>query len=205
MFQLDALRVFPTIHPMIHSMRRILLLLTGILSLTAVRAAEDPAHAELRTLRTEIIDAITKGDIDTVLQHVHPDVVVTWQNSEVCRGRQGLKDFFEKTGRDSFKGYKVPPTPDDLTLLHDGDTGISFGETVAAYKLLGKDYEIKSRWTATLVKVDGKWLLAAYHISMNILDNPLLNTAKSALYTAAGIAGVIGIIIGIVLGKRRKA
>lgn len=195
---------FQTLTAMMTSLHRILLALTGLLVLTSAQAAEDAAHAELRTLRTEVIDAITKGDIDSVIRHVHPDVVVTWQNSEVCRGRQGLKDFFEKTGRDSFKGYKVPPTPDELTILHGGDTGVSFGETVAQYHLLGKDYEIKSRWTATLVKVDGKWLLAAYHISMNVLDNPLLNAAKGALYVAGGIALVIGIGIGVFLGKRRK-
>ncbi|MFM7182773.1 MAG: DUF4440 domain-containing protein [Verrucomicrobiales bacterium] len=185
--------------------RLILLVLAGLFALSGAHAAEDPAHDELRTLRTTIIDAIVKGDIDTVLKHVHPDVVVTWQNSQVCRGRQGLKDFFEKTGRESFKGYKLPPTPDELTILHGGDTGISFGETVAGYKLLGKDYEIKSRWTATLVKVDGQWQLAAYHISMNVLDNPLINTAKSALSVAAGVALVLGLAIGVLLGRRRQA
>ncbi len=166
-------------------------------------AAEDPVHDELRAVRTKIIDAITRGDIDTVLQHVHPDVVVTWQNSEVCRGRQGLKDFFERMGRKSFKGYKVPPTPDELTIMHGGDTGISFGKTVAEYDLLGKQYEIESRWTATLVKEDGQWLLAAYHISMNTLDNPLLDASKKAIYLGGAIALVVGIFIGRILGKRK--
>jgi ketosteroid isomerase-like protein len=184
--------------------RLILLFLTGLFTLASAHAAEDPAHDELRALRTTIIDAIVKGDIDTVLKHVHPDVVVTWQNSEVCRGRAGLKGFFEKTGRESFKGYKLPPTPDELTILHGGDTGVSFGETIAGYKLLGKDYEIKSRWTATVVKVDGRWQLAAYHISMNVLDNPLLNTAKSALSAAAGIALLLGLALGVLLGRWRK-
>ncbi|HEX7260550.1 MAG TPA: nuclear transport factor 2 family protein, partial [Luteolibacter sp.] len=126
-------------------MRKILATLLTMLTLVATSSAEDPAHQELRNLRTEIVAAITKGDIDTVLTHVHPDVVVTWQNSEVCRGRQGLKDFFYKMGKKSFKGYKVPPTPDELTILHGGDTGISFGKTVAAYDLFGKNYEIESR------------------------------------------------------------
>lgn len=166
---------------------------------------EEPAHADLRTLRAEIITAIKGGDIDTVLTHVHPDVVVTWQNSQVCRGRQGLKDFFDRMGKQSFKGYKVPPTPDELTILHGGDAGISFGETIGEYKLLGRDYEIKSRWTATLVKQDGKWLLAAYHISMNALDNPLLNTARRALYYAGGAALAIGLLIGRILAKRAIA
>ena len=189
---------------MTHFPRRILLVLAGLIAVTGPVSAEDPAHDELRGVKTRIIDAIVKGDIDTVLQHVHPDVVVTWQNSEVCRGRQGLKDFFVKTGRESFKGYKVPPTPDELTILHGGDTGISFGATVAEYRIAGKSLEMKSRWTATLVKVDGQWQLAAYHISMNVLDNPLLNAAKGTLSIAAGVALLLGLAVGILVGRWRK-
>jgi ketosteroid isomerase-like protein len=186
-------------------MRTLQKLLIVFLTLGPVTAAEDPAHEELRTLRLSIIDAINKGDIDSVIKHVHPDAVITWQNSEVCRGQKGLREFFERMGKDSFKGYKVPPTPDELTIFHGDDTGVSFGETVAEYNLLGKNYELKSRWTATLVKVDGKWLLAGYHISMNVLDNAILSAAKSGIYLAGGAALVIGILIGRILWKRRAA
>lgn len=167
-------------------------------------AAEDPAHHELRALRTEVIDAITKGDIDGVLRHVHTNVVVTWQNNEVCRGHQGLRDFFNRTGKQTFKGYKLPPTPDELTILYGGDTGVSFGETRARYTLLGKEHELQSRWTATLVKENGRWLLASYHISMNVLNNPLLNAAKRGLYWSGGVALPMGLVIGLILGTRRR-
>lgn len=178
-------------------------ILIALLSFGIANAAEDPAHAELRMLRSEIIAAVTRGEIDTVLKHVHPNVVVTWQNSEVCRGRQGLKDFFDKTGRKSFKGYKIPPTPDELTILHGGDAGVSFGKTIATYDLFGKSYEIESRWTATVVKENGEWLLAAYHISMNTLDNPLLSAAKNGLYIAAGAGLLIGVVIGRIVARRK--
>lgn len=168
-------------------------------------AAEDAAHNELRTLRSELIDAITKGDLDRVLRHVHTNVVVTWQNNEVCRGHPGLRDFFHRTGKDTFKGYRLPPTPDELTILYGADTGVSFGPTIAQYKLLGKAYELKSRWTATLVKEEGRWLLAGYHISMNVLDNPLLGGAKQALYWGGGGALVVGLLAGFLLGKRKRS
>lgn len=171
---------------------------------SAGAAAEDPAHNELRLLRTQVIDAITKGDIDAVLTHVHPDVVVTWQNAEVCRGAAGLREFFERMGRKTFRGYKVPPTPDDLTILHGGDTGVSFGRVVGQYTLLGKELEFTSRWTATLVKEKGRWLLASYHVSFNALDNPLLNAAEKSLVWVAAGTGVFGLLIGVLLGRRRK-
>jgi ketosteroid isomerase-like protein len=161
----------------------------------------DPAHDELRALRTAVIDAITKGDIDAVVTYLHPNVVVTWQNNEVCRGHKGLREFFERMGKNAFKGYKVPPTPDELTILYGGDTGVSFGQTIGQYKLLGKDYELKSRWTATVVKENGRWLLASYHISTNVLDNPLLNTARQSLYIAGGVALLLGLGAGLLIAR----
>ncbi|MBL9204733.1 MAG: nuclear transport factor 2 family protein [Opitutaceae bacterium] len=175
-------------------------------ALPVVQAApEDPAHNELRALRTQVIEAITKGDIDAVVAHVHPNVVVTWQNAEVCRGAAGLREFFERMGKKTFKGYKVPPTPDDLTQLYGGDTGVSFGSVVGQYTLLGKELEFKSRWTATLVKENGKWLLASYHVSFNALDNPLLNAAEKSLIWVAAGTGVLGLLIGLFFGRRKQA
>lgn len=184
-----------------------LLLCLGLVCTVArpeLQAAEDPAHNELRLLRTEVIDAISKGDIDTVLKRVHPNVVVTWQNSEVCRGADGLKEFFNRMGKSTFKGYKVPPTPDELTILHGGATGISFGQVVGHYTLLGKEFEFKSRWTATLVKEDGRWLLASYHVSLNALDNPLISSAKKSLIWVSLGVGVIGLLVGLLIGKRKR-
>jgi uncharacterized protein (TIGR02246 family) len=167
-------------------------------------ATEDPAHNELRALRSEVIDAITKGDFEGVARHVHPNVVVTWQNAEVCRGVDGLRAFFQRMGKEAFKGYKVPPTPDELTILHGGNTGISFGHVVATYSLLGRELEFTSRWTATLVKQEGRWQLASYHVSLNALDNPIIDAAKRSLMWAAVIAGGIGIVVGVLLGKRKR-
>ncbi|MEO6002226.1 MAG: nuclear transport factor 2 family protein [Opitutus sp.] len=175
-----------------------------IVTSTAV-AAEDPAHNELRALAKSVIDAIGKGDIDGILTNVHPNVVVTWQNNEVCRGAQGLKDFYTRMGKNAFKGYKVPPTPDELTILYGGDTGVSFGHVVAQYTLFGKEFEFTSRWTATLVRENGRWLLASYHVSLNALDNPLINSAKNSLmWTGIGV-GIAGLVIGWLVGKRKRA
>src|SRR5438128_3561164 len=65
------------------------------------------------------------GDVDKQLEHVHKDVVVTWQNGEVVRGLDGLREFYKKNVAQQkvFQGYKEPPTPADLTILHGSDTG----------------------------------------------------------------------------------
>lgn len=190
--------------------RWIPLLLVGALSSPAfvqaqtTAAPDDPAHNELRALRIQVLEAIKSGDVERTLTYVHPNLVVTWQNQEVCRGREGLRDFYNRMGKDAFRGYKVDPMPDDLTILYGGDTGISFGSSVAAYRLLGKEFEFKNRWTATLVKENGRWLLASYHVSNNTLDNPLVNTAKRALYGAGVIGLIVGLAFGLLVARRRK-
>ncbi len=162
--------------------------------------SEEEAHNELRALRNEVLSAITQGDFDKVLTFIHPNVVITWQNNEVCRGHQGLTAFMQRMGKAAFKSHKLPPTPDELTIFHGANTGLSFGRTVALYKILGKEIEVTSRWTSTLVKENGRWLLAGYHVSVNALDNPLLNGAKKALYWMGGIAGLLGLAIGWGIG-----
>jgi hypothetical protein len=185
------------------SATRLIILLASLLTAYTANAVEDPAHQELRILRTQMIDAVTKGDIDTVIKNTHPNAVITWQNATVCRGHQGLKDFFEKVGKNSFKGYKLPPTPDDLTIFYGDDTGVSYGETIGQFNLLGKSYEFKSRWTATVVKENGKWQLAAYHVSMDALDNPILSAAKRAFYVAAISALIVGLFLGKLLFRKK--
>lgn len=180
---------------------RIALILTFSMAAPATAQPEDPAHEELRSMRAALLGAITAGDIERVLPMLDENVVITWQNGEVNRGHAGVKTFFERMGRQSFGGYKVPPEPDELTILHGGDTGISFGRSVGQFNVLGSSWEFENRWTATLVKRDGQWKLASYHVSWNALDNPLLNAATRSLYPATIVALVAGLLLGV-LGMR---
>lgn len=192
--------------PNMHRTPWLALILTLTLASAASAQPEHPAHEELRTLRTELLAAITAGDIDRVLTSLHPNVVVTWQNGEVNRGREGVKAFFERMGRQAFAGYKVPPEPDDLTVLYaDGTAGVSFGRSVGQFNVLGASWEFENRWTATVVRDGGKWLVTSYHVSWNALDNPLLNSATRALYGAAAAALAVGLALGALLWRRRRA
>jgi ketosteroid isomerase-like protein len=178
-------------------------LICSLVVVSNIARAEDPAHDELRKMRTDVIQAIEQQDIDRVLTHLHPEVVVTWQNGEVCRGHAGVRDFFERMGKRAFRGYKVPPTPSELTIMHDGDAGISYGKAVGQFQLLGRSYEFTNYWTATMVKHDDKWLLAGYHVSWNALDNPLLTGCKRALYIVAPLVLLAGMIFGAYIAKRK--
>jgi ketosteroid isomerase-like protein len=172
-------------------------------------ATEDPAHHELRALRDGLLDAIKKGDIERELTYLHPNVVVTWQNAEVSRGRDGVRAYLNRMLNGPTKivsDYQLDLNVDELTILYGGDTGISFGGSREHIGLAtGTNIDYPARWSATLVKEDGKWLVASLHASTNLFENPFLATTKRLMYIGCAVALVVGLLVGWLVGRRRKA
>jgi len=171
-------------------------------------AKDEAVHNELRALRDGLVDAINKGDIERQLTYLHPNVVVTALNGEVSRGRDGVRAYFLKmtTGpKRVVESFHCEVMVDELTILYGAETGIAFGSAVQDYKLTdGLNLDVKTRWTATLVKEHDRWLVASLHASASLFDNPLLAMAKRTAYWAGGISLVVGLIVGLVIGGRRK-
>lgn len=169
---------------------------------------DEAVHNELRALRDGLIDAMNKGDIDRELAYMHPNVVVTWHNAEVSRGRDGVRAYLTRMLSGPNKvvsSYSATVEVDELTILYSGDTGISFGSAVEHFKLNnGTTLDLPARWSATLIKEGDKWLIASLHASDNLFNNPLLDMAKRTAYWAGGISLIVGLLAGLVIGKSRK-
>jgi len=175
-----------------------------------VATPEDPAHQELRGIKDDLVTAFNKRDYDGFLRHLHPNIVATWQNSEVARHPDGIKAFMKKMSEgDTKKVESVQATTqvDELTSLYnDKNTGVAFGSVDQDFKFFdGRQFRLTSRWTATFIKENGQWLLAAVHVSGNVFDNPVLELAvkKTALW--AGLcAGAVGLLVGFLIARFRK-
>jgi ketosteroid isomerase-like protein len=169
---------------------------------------DEAVHNELRALRDGLMDAMNKGDIDRELTFLHPNVVVTWHNAEVSRGRDGVRAYLTRmlSGPNKIvSSYSATVDVDELTILYGGNTGISFGSAIEHFKLNdGRMLDLPARWSATLVKEGDKWLIASLHASDNLFDNPLLAIAKRTAYWAGGVALVVGLLAGFAIGRRRK-
>ena len=187
-------------------------------SVALAPAAMSPAdiettHQALRALRDGLVRAVNAGDLDGVLSYLHPNVVVTFENAEVCRGHKGVRDYFNRmmTGPDRVvRAYHITPTVDELTILYGDDAGVAFGSEVDDFDLTsGMKFQLKGRWTATLVKENGRWLIASFHASTNLFDNALLDLTKKTMTWVAVGALVLGLVAGFVaarvLGRRRTA
>jgi ketosteroid isomerase-like protein len=170
---------------------------------------DEPIHNELRALRDGLLAALNRGDVEGELAFLHPNVVVTWHNAEVSRGRDGVRAYLNrmlKGPNRAVASYGADVKVDELTILYGGDTGISFGSAVEHFKMTnGRTFDLAARWSATLVKDGDQWLIASLHASDNLFDNPLLNLTRRATYLAAGAGVLLGLILGVLIGRRRRA
>jgi ketosteroid isomerase-like protein len=173
-------------------------------------AREDPAHNELRALKRGAEEAFNKGEIDRLLSdHVLKDVIVTWQNAEVNRGHEGVKGFYNRMMASPdrvVESVKTNIEVDELSHLYGPNTATALGSMQQHFKLRdGMEFDLPSRWTATMVKDNDRWKIAAFHVSANVFDNGVLHTVlRRTAYWVGGIAGGVALAIGIVIGRFSK-
>lgn len=168
----------------------------------------DPAHDELIAMREGMLAAMAAGDIEKQLTFLHPNVVVTWHNAEVSRGHQGVRDYLDRylSGPEKLvTKYSVDLKVDELSILYGGDTAIAWGSGLEHFSLAnGPSFDLEARWSATVVKEDDRWLIANLHVSDNLFDNPLTRAAWTTTYWAGGGALLLGLVIGVLLGRKSK-
>jgi hypothetical protein len=195
-------------------MKKTGLLLVWFLSYANLIAADtDPkveaTHNELRAMRDGLVDSMNKGDIERELTYLHTNAVVTWHNAEVSRGREGVRAYYSRltSGPDKMVDkFSAEIKVDELTILHGENAGISFGSSIEHFQFTnGRRFDLKGRWTATLIKENGKWLIGSLHVSTNLFDNVLLDMVKKYAVRAVCIAVVVGAVLGWLIGRKRKA
>jgi uncharacterized protein (TIGR02246 family) len=207
---------------------RALPVVVALLGLASAAIAQEPAaapapaeaapspealHDELRKLRDEVLAAVARNDFDAILPHFHPQAVFTPMNHQVCRGPQEIRAYFDKMMKGPgavVKSIRIDVEVDRLTDLY-GDTGVAFGTASNHYTLMrGVEFSVQTRWTCSLVRENGRWLITAFHSSADVFDNPILEQEKQAAQLKWGgialVAGaLIGALLGIAIGRRRRA
>lgn len=167
-------------------------------------AASEEAPAAINRLREGLVTSFKKGDIDTLVTFLDSDVVVTWQNAEVCRGPDAVRGFYQRM----MKGDKpvvreIKSEPEVLGRQVHGDVATSWGKLHDHFVLTdGSDLPFNSVFTANIAKRGDRWLVTSFHASINAFENPLLSYAvrKTTLWSGLG-AGLVGLLIGWVVSR----
>lgn len=162
---------------------------------------EEPAHEEIRALRDGALQAYERKDIDELLTYLHPNVAVTVQNAETLRGHQGVREFHERMSvGDNSEVISIRSTfnVDELSMLYGDDTAVAVGSMNDELELRrGMKFSLQSRWTATMVKEDDKWLVSAFHVSTDMFDN---GVSRVMLWWRSVWVGLIAAAIGALCG-----
>lgn len=160
--------------------------------------SDDPTQA-IALLRQELIDSFNKGDVDRLLSHLDPEVVITWQNAEVCRGPAQVRAYYDKmmTGPER-RVEKVSADPQVDGRQIYGDWAVSTGAMNDRFVLTdGSDLAMNSRFTATIARRGNVWNVSSFHVSVNAFENPILGIAARR---AGGWSLTIGLIVGLLIG-----
>lgn len=159
-----------------------------------------PVHAELRQLRDALLEAHTNQDIDRILPLLTEDVVLTMQNGERCFEKAAFRDFYRRTFQEGAAAVETMSSDlrvDDLAILYGNDTAVAHGTSVDFFGLKnGTEFSLYGRWTATCRRTPEGWKLAAFHVSANVFDNAVLDTAKDWIAQVGLLGGLLGFVLG---------
>ncbi|MEO7297187.1 MAG: nuclear transport factor 2 family protein [Verrucomicrobiota bacterium] len=182
-------------------------------ALAALAPEERAIHDELIAFRIAIQAAFNKvgesgkaEDMAPLLELVHPDVILTAMNGQSVRGKNGIMEYFKHHMID--EGHYVKRLhhdfeADELSNLLKPDVAINRGTSLGTYVFTdGKEFKVHTRWTATMVKLDGRWTVVAFQFGPSIFDNPVLDAAIGWIKKGAAIAGVVGLLLGVIIGRK---
>ncbi len=167
--------------------------------------------AQIAIMRDAMVDAFNKGDLDRLLSHTTPDVVVTWQNAEVSHGAAEVRAYHARmmSGPDRIvQSVTASPTVEGRDV--HGDWVISWGRMNDRFVLTdGRDLALDSRFSAVLVKAEGAWKVREIHLSTNafggaIVQAAIATTAKWTGLAAGGGGLLVGLVVGRVWSKRKS-
>ena len=176
---------------------------------STVAATADPspeeAHRALRELKSRMEKALADMDIDTLLANVTEDVVFTTMNGDVAHGRAGIRNYFETMMKGPNKivsRIDAHFEADEISRLYGNDLAIAYGSSKDHYTMAnGGDFDVKGRWTASMVRRDGKWLVANFHYSSNMFDNAVLDMQRKWFTLGAAVLAAVLAALGWFLGR----
>ena len=122
--------------------------------------AQTPAQQEVLQFERDGCKAFLDADVAALERVLTPDFTLTLSNGEVSTRADEINELrSKKVHYDIFENY------DMLARLYGNDMAVVLGKTRVKGTADGKPFERVVQFTDTLIKRDGRWQLAAGHVS----------------------------------------
>lgn len=182
-----------------------LLCVGGSLSAFVADDNREADHAALRALRDKISQAIDSQDIKALASCFAKEFAFIAVNQTVVTNETQMQEFFDQMfhSKDALvTSMKTEPKADIPTRFVDANTGVCYGSSKDTYTMKsGKVVEMNIRWTATVVKENGEWKVAVVHVGTDFLNNPVLEGVEKFTKVVGLVAGVGGLLVGLLAGR----
>lgn len=184
-----------------------LLVVFGLLHAGVALAGEpnrDSDNIDIIALRGKVAAAISRQDTRMLMECLARDFAFTAVNQVLVTNATQLEELFDRMFR-SDKSILIS-VKTDLKLdipprFLDANTGMCYGSSRdICFMRSGKEVEMDTRWSATLVKEDGNWKVAMLHVGTDFLDNPVLDGLEKYASIFGIGAGIGGLLLGFALG-----
>jgi ketosteroid isomerase-like protein len=122
--------------------------------------AQTPAQQEVLQFERDACKAFLDADVAALERVLTADFTLTLSNGEVSTRADEINELSSgKVHYDVFENY------DMLARLYGNDMAIVLGKTRVKGTADGKPFDRVVQFTDTLIKRDGRWQLAAGHVS----------------------------------------
>jgi ketosteroid isomerase-like protein len=121
---------------------------------------QTPDQQEVLQFERDACKAFLDADVVALERVLTPDFTLTLSNGDVSTRADEINELHSgKVHYDVFENY------DMLARLYGSDTAVVLGKTRVKGTSDGKPFDRVVQFTDTLVKRDGRWQLAAGHVS----------------------------------------
>src|SRR6478609_841460 len=122
--------------------------------------AQTPAEQEVLQFERDACKAFLEADVVALERVLTPDFTLTLSNGEVSTRSDEINELRSgKVHYDVFENY------DMLARLYGDSLAVILGKTRVKGTADGKPFDRVVQFTDTLIKRDGRWQLAAGHVS----------------------------------------
>lgn len=122
--------------------------------------AQTPAEQEVLQFERDACKAFLDADVAALERVLTPDFTLTLSNGEVSTRSDEINEL-----RDGKVHYDVFENYDMLARLYGDDVAVVLGKTRVKGTADGKPFDRVVQFTDTVIKRNGRWQLAAGHVS----------------------------------------